>query len=124
MTIGLPCCRMWRLAIHSIVLGAVMPDNQTREEWLEVQGVLDDPGVLGTGVALRHPNDEQRQFVRRITYDEMLRLDEREKFFAFLWVPEAVSSFEKVSKSACGGRCSRTCKKPGCICNRSIGKCV
>jgi hypothetical protein len=59
-----------------------------------------------------------------ITYDDLLARDAGNQFVAFAWVPHAVASFQQIQQTPCGGRCSRTCKRPGCLCDRSIGQCI
>jgi hypothetical protein len=99
-----------------------MPDNQTKDEWLELPVVANDPHAIGTGVILRQARGF-KDYVPNISYDDMLAKDEREQFFAFAWVPDAVASFQQIQQTSCGGRCAKTCKKPGCLCDRSIGQC-
>jgi len=99
-----------------------MPDNQTKEEWLERPEVASNPSHRGTGVVLYRPRG-QKEFIEDITYDEMLDRDERNQFFAFAWVPNAIINAYYLRQVTCEGRCSKTCKRPGCLCDRSIGIC-
>jgi hypothetical protein len=99
-----------------------MPDNQTNEDWLELTAVSDDPSALGTGVFLTR-GAGGKDFFTDITYNEMLARDQRSNFFAFSWVPHVVASYVQVRQQTCGGRCAKTCKRPGCLCDRSIGVC-
>lgn len=99
-----------------------MPDNQTKEEWLELPAVANDPSAQGTGVCLRQAN-ATKEYELDITYDAMLSKDSIENFYAFAWVPHAVASVTQIQQPPCTGRCSKTCKRPGCLCDRSIGRC-
>jgi hypothetical protein len=99
-----------------------MPDNQTKEEWLELPIVANDPNASGTGVVL-YAAGRSTDYIPGISYDDMLARDTREKFFAFAWVPDAVATYPEISQATCDGRCSKTCKRPGCLCDRSIGRC-
>jgi hypothetical protein len=100
-----------------------MPGNQTKDEWFLLPAVAGSDDALGTGVALVKPRDDTKKFYPDISYEGIIKIDEEQKFFAFMWVPHAVASYDQVISTTCGGRCSQTCKKPGCICDRSIGKC-
>lgn len=100
-----------------------MPGNQTREEWLELPQVAENPMALGTGAVLSKPS-EKKELIAEITYEDILERDRSTNFYAFAWVPHAVASYEQVRNASCGGRCSQTCKRPGCLCNRSIGRCA
>ena|SRR6266536_2145769 len=99
-----------------------MPDNQTDDEWFEISTVAGDPGALGTGVVLKEAG-AQKDLIGDVTYDSLLGRAKSNNFFAFSWVPHAVASFERIARQQCGGRCSKTCKRPGCICDTSIGRC-
>jgi hypothetical protein len=99
-----------------------MPDNQTKEEWLELPVVADDPNTMGTGVVLRQAGGS-KDYVPYVSYDDLLAKDGSEKFFAFAWVPDAVATFQQIQQTSCTGRCSKTCKRPGCLCDRSVGQC-
>jgi hypothetical protein len=99
-----------------------MPDNQTKEEWLELPTVANDPNAKGTGVYLLQPGGA-KDYAPNIFYDELLSRDAAEQFYAFAWVPHVVATFQQIQQPPCHGRCSRTCKRPGCLCDRSIGHC-
>jgi hypothetical protein len=99
-----------------------MPDNQTRDEWLELPVVANDPNAKGTGVYIPQAGG-MKDYAIDITYDNMLSRDSAEKFYAFSWVPHAVATLQQIQSPPCSGRCSKTCKRPGCLCERSIGQC-
>jgi hypothetical protein len=99
-----------------------MPDNQTNEDWLSRPKVASNPNHPGTGIVLSRARAE-KEYIKNITYDQMLQRDERDAFFAFAWIPRAVMSYEELQRVQCRGRCSKTCKRPGCLCDRSIGQC-
>jgi hypothetical protein len=99
-----------------------MPDNQTKDEWLELPMVADDPNPKGTGVYLLQAGGS-KDYAPDVTYDDLLARDAAEKFYAFAWVPHAVATFQQIQQPPCAGRCSKTCKRPGCLCDRSIGFC-
>jgi hypothetical protein len=99
-----------------------MPDNQTNEEWLDLPSVAGNANALGTGVVLYQAGG-RKDYLADIKYDDLLVKDSKDNYFAFSWVPHVVADFSQVQKTQCGGRCSKTCKRPGCICDRSIGRC-
>jgi hypothetical protein len=99
-----------------------MPDNQTKEEWLELAIVADNPKTTGTGVVIQSPGDS-KTYMPNVSYAEMLSKDASQQFFAFAWVPDAVATYQQMKQASCGGRCAKTCKRPGCLCDRSIGQC-
>jgi hypothetical protein len=68
-----------------------MPDNQTRDEWLELPVVANDPNAKGTGVYIPQAGG-MKDYAIDITYDNMLSRHSAEKFYAFsgfrmLWRP-------------------------------------
>jgi hypothetical protein len=67
-----------------------MPDNQTKDEWLELPTVANDPGAKGTGVFLLQANT-LKEYAIDITYDTLLLKDSIDNFYAFAWVPHAVA---------------------------------
>jgi hypothetical protein len=98
-----------------------VPDNQTRDEWLELPVIVANPQARGTGVVLyTHGKDfiadvEYRPFVRQMEADTNVR--------AYAWVPHAVMLPQQVVQAACSGLpCAGRCP-PGCICDRQIGEC-
>ncbi|WOH58511.1 hypothetical protein [Bradyrhizobium sp. BWC-3-1] len=99
-----------------------MPDNQTQEAWLELPTVANYSEALGTGVYLPFAGGS-KEYLLDITYDDLLSKDEAQKYYAFAWVPHAVATHQQVKQPTCTGRCSKTCKRPGCLCDRSIGQC-
>ncbi|MCW1994792.1 hypothetical protein [Bradyrhizobium diazoefficiens] len=99
-----------------------MSDNQTQEAWLELPAVANDPNAKGTGVYLPFAGGS-KEYLQDITYDDLLNNDAAQTYYAFAWVPHAVATFQQVKQPACTGRCSKTCKRPGCLCDRSIGQC-
>ena len=99
-----------------------MPDNQTNDEWLELPIVANDPNARGTGVVISQQGGA-KTYEPDILYAELLAKDKTEQFFAFAWVPLAVANLQQVQQASCDGRCSKTCKRPGCLCDRSIGRC-
>jgi hypothetical protein len=99
-----------------------MPDNQTNDEWLELASVANDSNAKGTGVYLLQAGGT-KEYATDISYDELLARDAAEKFYAFAWVPHAVAIFRRIQQPPCSGRCSKTCKRPGCLCDRSVGLC-
>jgi hypothetical protein len=99
-----------------------MPGNQTKEEWLQLPDVAGNPDALGTGIALPKPR-ESKTLIENVKYDDILGMDAHERFFAFSWVPHVVASFDQIRSTPCNARCSQTCVRPGCICDRSIGVC-
>jgi hypothetical protein len=99
-----------------------MPDNQTKEEWLELATVLNNPNAKGTGVVIYQAGGP-KDYMENVSYDEMLSRDATQQFFAFAWVPDAVATLQQIQKPPCAGRCAKTCKRPGCLCDRSIGHC-
>jgi hypothetical protein len=99
-----------------------IPDNQTRDEWLEPPIVANDPNAMGTGVVLRQARGT-KDYVLHISYDDMLAKGAKEQFFAFAWVPHGIATFQQIQQTPCSGRCSKTCKRPGCLCDRSVGHC-
>ena len=99
-----------------------MPDNQTNEAWLELPGIDNNPNAMGTGVVIQQFGGP-KNYVQDVTYEEMLSRDATQQFFAFAWVPDAVASFQQIQQTLCHGRCAKTCKRPGCLCDRSIGQC-
>ena len=100
-----------------------MPDNQTLDEWLSLPSVANDPSVRGTGVAIARPGSG-KDFFSDVTYDEMLRSDQQNQYYCFAWIPYAVATAVQVQQAACGGRCSKSCVTPGCLCDQSIGRCA
>jgi hypothetical protein len=100
-----------------------MPDNQTDDGWLQLPAVASNPHAEGTGVILKQAGGT-KSFIWNVTYDKLLLRDKEENFFAFSWVPHVVATEDQVKAEPCGGRCSKTCKRPGCLCDRSIGKCL
>jgi hypothetical protein len=107
------------VAIFTLTLEKVRGDNQTSDEWLEA---ANDPSAMGTGVFLLKAGGTKAYAVG-ISYDDLLVRDKKEKFYAFAWVPHGVATFQQVQQTACAGRCNKACKRPGCLCDRSIGRC-
>jgi hypothetical protein len=99
-----------------------MPDNQTKDEWLELPVVATDTSAQGTGVYLAQAGNPKAYEVN-VTYDAMLAKAKRDNFYAFAWVPHAVATVAQIQQEPCGGRCSKTCKRPGCLCDLSAGRC-
>jgi hypothetical protein len=99
-----------------------MPDNQTNDDWLELPTVAHDPNAKGTGVILIAAGSN-KDYAPDVTYDDLLARDAVERFYAFAWVPHAVATFKQIQQTPCSGRCSKTCKRPGCLCDRSVGRC-
>ncbi|TCR65604.1 hypothetical protein [Bosea sp. BK604] len=98
-----------------------MSDNQTQQDWLDLPSVAGNPNAQGTGAYL--DQNGVKDYVTDITYDGMLERDRQSNFRAFAWVPHAVATVQQVTQTKCGGRCVKTCKTPGCLCDRSIGQC-
>ena len=99
-----------------------MPDNQTKEEWLELSVVATDAASQGTGVYLLLPGST-KDYAEDITYEWMLTRAKNESFYAFAWVPHVVATAAEIQQNPCSGRCSKTCKRPGCLCDFSAGHC-
>jgi hypothetical protein len=127
MSIGNAVIQRWNSSTEASILrqkagGDQMPDNQTNDDWLELPTVANNPNAKGTGVYLIQAGGH-KDYARDITYTAMLSRDAKEKFFAFAWVPHAVATLQQIQQPPCTGRCSKTCKRPGCLCDRSIGLC-
>jgi hypothetical protein len=100
-----------------------MPDNQTLDEWFLHPQIVNDPNARGTGVAIARPGSGKDHF-SDVTYDEMLDNDRLFQFYCFAWVPHVIATETQVQNAACGGRCSQSCVTPGCLCDRSLGRCA
>jgi hypothetical protein len=94
--------------------------NQTKDAWLALPAVSDNPKALGTGVWLRQ---SEKLYDDDVQYETFVSSMRKERVVTFAWVPYAVASPEQVRSASCSGRCARTCKRPGCLCHRSIGQC-
>jgi hypothetical protein len=101
-----------------------MPDNQTRDEWLELPAVAQNPGALGTGLYLQHWDDPVRGETPNIPYEPFVAQAYSSNYDAFVWVPHAVAAYQQLtSQATCAAlRCAGKCP-PGCICDRTRGRC-
>lgn len=99
-----------------------MSDNQTRDEWLELSIIANDAAALGTGVFLMQAG-AGKDFMKDVTYDAMLSKADSDSYYAFAWVPHVVATLAEIQLNPCSGRCNKTCKRPGCLCDLSIGYC-
>jgi hypothetical protein len=99
-----------------------MPDNQTRDEWLQHPMVAGNRNAKGTGVISRTPGSS-KEYAENIEYEEMVERAESENIDAYTWVPHVIANESQVKSASCAGlRCARRCP-PGCVCNRKRGRC-
>lgn len=99
-----------------------MPDNQTREEWLDLPTVAGNPNAKGTGVVVKAAGGS-KEFIDSVEYEALVEQAESENWDAYSWVPVDVATPDQVKAATCSGRCAGKCR-PGCICNRSKGRCT
>jgi|SRR5271170_5148459 len=99
-----------------------MPANQTRDEWLFLPSVMDDPQALGTGIYLA-TWDNEREYQESVQYEPFVETAYSKNYAAFCWVPHVVSSYQRVKSQNCKHlRCAGKCP-PGCICDETRGRC-
>lgn len=83
---------------------------------------------LGTGLLLvRGARAPEKHVLRDIAHDYLVSYGRAQKALAVKWLATSVATPEEIESSDCGSppaRCTKTCVRPGCICDHTRGICL